>query len=226
MKKKILGIVITLVIMIGMVASQANAAQISANNTEVNVGDQVTVTVNLNEPTHAIDLTLEYNANNFRFESVNSSIGDLTTNASQPGRVLISKASATNTTSSITYTFVATALTEDAAAEFVASGIVTENGEPLDIDTVEVSVVEPAEEPTQPEDPTQPENPAEDPAQEPTTGEETQTGNEENVDAPLVDENGNVITKLPQTGVNVYTVIAGVAVVAIVAVFAVRKIRK
>lgn len=228
MKKKILGIVITLIIMIGMVASQVSAAEISANSTEVNIGDKVVVTVNLTEPTHAIDLTLEYNADTFKFESVNSSIGDLTTNANQPGRILISKASATNTTSSIVYTFEATALTEEEAAEFVASGIVTENGEPLDIDTVKVSVVEPV----QPEDPTdepvQPENPTNEPVQpeEPSTSDETQTGNESNANVQLVDENGKVITKLPQTGANVYTIISGVAVVAIVAVFVIRKIRK
>ena len=226
MKKKILGIVITLVIMMGMMVSQVNAATISASNTEVNKGDELTVTVNLENPTQAIDLVLTYDANSFEYVkgSVTSSIGDLTVNDTVAGEVRLSAASATNSTTSVTYTFVATENTD--AAAFNASGLVTESGEEFTVDSVSVSVVE-AEEPTQPENPEQPTNPEQPSTENPgeTTNNE-QNGSETNTDAPLVDENGNVITKLPQTGVNVYTVIAGIAVVAIATVFVVRKIRK
>ncbi len=226
MKKKILGIVITLVIMMGMMVSQVNAATISASNTDVNKGDELTVTVNLENPTQAIDLVLTYDANSFEYVkgSVSSSIGDLTVNDTVAGEVRLSAASATNSTTSVTYTFVAKENTD--AAAFNASGLVTESGEEFTVDSVSVSVVE-KEEPTQPENPEQPTNPEQPSTENPgeTTNNE-QNGSETNTDAPLVDENGKVITKLPQTGVNVYTVIAGIVVVAIATVFVVRKIRK
>ena len=100
MKKKILGIVITLVIMMGMMVSQVNAATISASNTEVNKGDELTVTVNLENPTQAIDLVLTYDANSFEYVkgSVSSSIGDITTNDTVAGKVSISAANATKST--------------------------------------------------------------------------------------------------------------------------------
>ena len=223
MKKKIIGIVVTLIMMMGIMASQVKAATINVNNTEVNKGDELTVTVNLDNPTQAIDLVLTYDANSFEYVkgSVSSSIGELTVNDTVAGEVRLSAASATNSTTSVTYTFVAKENTD--AAAFTASGLVTESGEEFTVDTVTVSVAEPAEEP---EEPTQPEEPSTEVPEEPTTDGNAQNGSETNTDAPLVDDNGNVITKLPQTGVNVYTVIAGIAVVAIVAVLVVRKIRK
>ena len=226
MKNKIIGIVITLIIMIGIMASQVMAASINVSNTEVNKGDQLTVTVNLENATHAIDLTLTYDASKFEYVkgSVNSSIGDLTVNDSNEGEVIISAASASNTTTAVTYTFVAKENTD--AAAFTASGLVTESGEGFTADTVSVSVVEPAEEPTNPEDPTQPENPTQDPTTPENPTDDTQNGSETNVDAPLVDEEGNVITELPQTGVSVYQVVAVVAVLAVVVALVVRKIRK
>ena len=53
MKNKIIGILITLIIMIGIMASQVMAATINASSAEVNKGDQVTVTVNLDNETQA-----------------------------------------------------------------------------------------------------------------------------------------------------------------------------
>ena len=82
MKNKVLGILVTLIIMIGIMASQVNAADISASAAEVNVGDEITVTVTLKEATQAIDLELTYNASNFEYvkKSVTSGLDSLTTN--------------------------------------------------------------------------------------------------------------------------------------------------
>lgn len=223
MKKKILGIVITLVIMMGMMVSQVNAATISASNAEVNKGDQITVTVNLENATQAIDLDLTYDANAFEYVkgSVTSGLDSLTVNDRNAGEVKISGSDPYNSTTYVTYTFVAKENTE--AAEFVASGLETPENEALTVSSVSVKVSEPVVDP-EPEQPAEPENPSTENPGETINNE--QNGSQTNTDAPLVDENGNVITKLPQTGVNVYTVIAGVAVVAIVAVLVVRKIRK
>ena len=72
MRNKVLGILITLIIMIGVMASQVNAATISASSTEVNVGDTVTVTVKLDQPTQSVGVDLTYDANSFEYKSVSS----------------------------------------------------------------------------------------------------------------------------------------------------------
>lgn len=229
MKNKVLGILVTLIIMIGMMVGQVNAATLNASAAEVNKGDRVTVTVNLENETQAVDVVLKYDANKFEYVkgSISSSLGGLTVNDTIPGEVRLSAANAMASTKSVSYTFIAKETTEGAA--FTASGLVTESGETFTVDNVTVKVVEPTTE--NPEQPEQPENPGQ--GETPTTGEEGntttnngQTASEEKTDAPKVDENGNVITKLPQTGTSIVTVVGIVAVAAIVAVLAVRKLRK
>ncbi len=231
MRNKIFGILITLVIMIGVMASQVNAADISASAQEVNVGDTVTVTVKLDQPTQSIGVDLTYDANSFEYKSVSSDIGTLTENAKNPGVVKVAGSNATGTASYITFTFVAKANTD--AADFVASNLFTHESESLNTTTTTVAVVEKAEEPTtpeEPENPTQPETPGD--VETPNTDTPADTtvsennGDKTNTQAQKVDENGNVITKLPQTGTSVIAVAGVVAAVAVVAVVAIRKLRK
>ena len=225
MKNKVIGILIALVVIIGVMASQVNAADMSVNSTEVKVGDTVTVTLKLEKPTQSIGLDLTYDANSFEYVkgSVTSDLPSLTVNDTVAGSVKISAADATQTTTYITYTFVAKENTD--AASFVASGLNTINGEGLDVDTVSVKVVEPTVEP-EPEDPTpvDPENPDVDVPSDVTDN--TQAGDKVDANAPKVDEDGNVITKLPQTGVTVFQIAGVVAIVVIAGALAVRKLRK
>lgn len=231
MKNKVIGILITLIIMIGIMASQVMAATINASSAEVNKGDQVTVTVNLENESRVVDVVLEYDANSFEYVkgSINSSIGtgSMTVNDSEAGVVRLSASNATVSTKAVTYTFIAKENTDGAA--FKASGLVTESGEGFTVDNVSVKVVEPVEEPT--EEPTTPEDPTTS-EEEPTTPNtdntqnNEQAGSETNAGSQIVDEHGNVITKLPQTGVTVFQIAGIVAVVAIAAVLVIRKIRK
>ena len=229
MKNKIIGILITLIIMIGIMASQVMAATINVSNTEVNKGDQVTVTVNLENETQAVDLVLNYDANSFEYVkgSINSTLGQaaMTVNDSEEGVIRLSASNASATTKAVTYTFIAKENTDGAA--FTASGLVTESGEALTVDNVSVKVVEPVEEPTNPEDPDTPANPEQPgtPSTDNTQNNE-QAGSQTNAGSQIVDEHGNVITKLPQTGVTVFQIAGVVAVVAIAAVLVIRKIRK
>ncbi len=230
MKNKVFGILIALVIMIGVMASQVMAASISASSTEVNKGDEITVTVKLNEPTQAIDLTLSYDANSFEYveKSVTSGLdkGSIVENATTAGKILISGADPYNSTNYVTYTFIAKEATD--AAEFVASDLSSQSEEALDVSSVSVKVVEPAEEP-QPEQPSDDQNTTVNPGDtvgDEETGDASENANKSDADAPKVDEDGNVITKLPQTGVTVYQIAGVVAVLAIVAAVVVRKIRK
>lgn len=231
MRNKILGILITLVIMIGVMASQVNAANISASSTEINKGDTVVVTVNLDNETPYIDIDLSYDANSFEYvdKSATSDLPSLTVNnKADEGLVLVSAADATETTKYISFTFTAKEATD--AAEFVASGLNTITDEELNVSSVSVAVVEKTEEPTTPEQPEQPENPGD--VETPNTDTPSDTtvsgdnGSETNTGSQKVDENGNVITKLPQTGTSIVTVAGVVAAVVVVAVIAVRKLRK
>ena len=229
MKNKIIGILITLIIMIGIMASQVMAATINASNTEVAKGEQITVTVNLDKETQAVDLVLNYDANSFEYVkgSINSTLGQgaMTVNDSEAGVVRLSASNAMASTKAVTYTFIAKENTE--GATFTASGLVTESGETFDVDNVTVKVVEPAQEPENPGDQETPVTPEE--PENPNTGateNNEQAGSQANSESQIVDEHGNVITKLPQTGITVFQIAGVVAVVAIAAVLVIRKIRK
>lgn len=222
MKNKVIGTLIALVVIIGVMASQVMAASISASAQEVNKGEEVKVTVSF-EATPYIDLELTYDANSFEYVkgSATSDLPSLTVNDTVAGSVKISAADATQTTTYITYTFVAKENTD--AASFVASGLNTINGEGLDVDTVSVKVVEPVVDP-------EPETPVTDDPEVNVPGDTTtdseQAGDKVDANAPKVDEEGNVITKLPQTGITVFQIAGVVAIVAIAGALAVRKLRK
>ncbi len=220
MKNKVIGTLIALVVIIGVMASQVMAASISASAQEVNKGEEVKVTVSF-EATPYVDLKLTYDANSFEYVSTASDI-ELTVNDTVAGKVELSGAHATDTTTYVTYTFVAKENTD--AASFVASGLDTINGEGLDVDTVSVKVVEPVVDP-EPETPVTPDEPDTNVPGDTTTDSE-QAGDKVDADAPKVDEEGNVITKLPQTGITVFQIAGVVAVVAIAGALVVRKLRK
>lgn len=225
MKNIMLSLIASLII-IGFGATQVMAAELGANNTEVNVGDQVEVTVKLTDATRAVDLVLNYDSNAFEFVSVSAGLGGAY-NAKEPGVVRISEANANVTTNEVKYVFTAKAVTDENTEAFTASGLVTEGGEELTVDSVSVKVVEPVvdpdpETPVDPEQPTDPEQPdLNEPADD--NNEEEPTNNDNNNEK--VDEDGNKITKLPQTGVSILNVLAIVAVAG-VAVFGIRKFIK
>lgn len=230
MKNKVFGILIALVIMIGVMASQVMAASISASSTEVNKGDTVVVTVNLEKDSQAVQFVLNYDAKNFEYVkgSASSSIGEaaMAINDKEEGTIRIAASSISTSTTSVSFTFT-TKETTDASA-FTVSNLITENREELTTDNVTVKVVEKAEEP-QPEQPSDDQNTTVNPGDtvgDEETGDASENANKSDADAPKVDEDGNVITKLPQTGVTVYQIAGVVAVLAIVAAIVVRKIRK
>ena len=74
------------------------------------------------------------------------------------------------------------------------------------------------------EDEIDPENPSVDEPSDVTDN--TQGGDKVDANAPKVDEDGNVITKLPQTGITVFQIAGVVAIVVIAGALAVRKLRK
>lgn len=228
MKNIMLSLIASLII-IGFGATQVMAAEIGTTTPEVNVEEQVEVTVKLTEPSRAVDLVLNYDSDNFTYVSVDSGISPDSTavNAKEAGVVRISAASVSTTTSEVKYVFTAKAVTDENTEPFTASGLVTESGEEITVESVKVNVVEPVvdpepETPVDPEQPTDPEQPDLNEPVEDNNNEEP-TNNDNNNE--IVDEDGNKITKLPQTGVSIVNVLAILAVAG-VAVYGIRKFIK
>ena len=98
--------------------------------------------------------------------------------------------------------------------------------------TLNVTIADPApvdpEEPTDPEEPVDPEDPTDpqEPANPDDNKDEENGSKDESNSGEYVDENGNAITKLPQTGSLVPAITAGVVVIAAVALVVFKAIKK
>jgi len=206
MKKIVLGLV-AIVMMLGIATTNVNAANLTADKTEANKGDEVTVTVNLDEESRNIDIKLNYDATKFEYVagSASSSLGTLTVNDKTAGKIIVSGSNPTESTKAVSFKFKALETTE--GSEFTGSGLVTEKNEELTGASVSVKVTEKAE-----EKPAE-EKPAEEPKKEETPATDTKK-----------DTSGNTITKLPKTGVS-YITIAGVVAVVIAAIIVVKKVK-
>ena len=141
MKKVILCLTVVM-LALTVFATTVNAASVSANKTEYAKGEKVTVTVNV-DTTHNVDVTLEYDANVFTYESTgtdNSKFVPTVNGETNPGFVYVSGANATETINKVEFTFIAK--TNVDGANFTASGLVTESGESFTTDKTSVKVVD------------------------------------------------------------------------------------
>ena len=224
MKKSILGIVIIAMVVIAMMVGNVNAANLAVNNAEVKKGDVVTVSVNTEEASQAVEFVLNYDATKFEYvaDSAASTLGAPIVNASEAGVIRLVVTDPIKTTNAVTLQFKAIEDTEGAV--FTASNFSTDKEEELTAASVTVKVV--TETPVEPENPVDPETP-----EEPTTpetpadnNEGTTTNNNTNADEKI-GTNGQVITKLPQTGTPMFIGAAVVIALAGVALV-VRKNRK
>ena len=216
MKKSILGIVIIAMVVIAMMVGNVNAANLAVNNAEVKKGDVVTVSVNTEEASQAVEFVLNYDATKFEYvaDSAASTLGAPIVNASEAGVIRLVVTDPIKTTNAVTLQFKAIEDTEGAV--FTASNFSTDKEEELTAASVTVKVV--TETPVEPENPVDPETP-----EEPTTpetpadnNEGTTTNNNTNANEK-VGTNGQVITKLPQTGTPMFigtTVVIALAGVA------------
>lgn len=207
--KKLLSGIVTIVVLVAL-ATSVNASSISANKTEANKGDTVTVTVGVKE-THSIGTWLKYDSSKFEFVSASSSIGELTTGNAN-GVVKIAGTSTDKTTTAVTFTFKAKELTD--SASFEVTRLTTESNEAMPTNTVSVKVAEKTTTPgTETKDTT-----------DTNKKDTTNTGKKDTTNKKVNDE-GKKITKLPQTGASV-VVIAGIALTAVAGIFVARKISK
>lgn len=208
MKKTILGVAILAMVLIMMMGS-VNAANVTANNTEVKKGDMVAVSVNTENAVMAIEFELKYDAT--KFEYIGASAGALgTPSVTDEGGVItlaIAASDGRSTTQSVTLNFKAKETTE--GVPFTVSNLITDKNEAVANSTATVKVIE--EIPVTPEEPTNPTQPTT--PDENKGGEGTTTNNSQNADEK-VGTNGEVIKKLPQTGAPVFIGVAAIIVVA------------
>ena len=207
--KKLLSGIVTIVVLVAL-ATSVNASSISANKTEANKGDTVTVTVGVKE-THSIGTWLKYDSSKFEFVSASSSIGELTTGNAN-GVVKIAGTSTDKTTTAVTFTFKAKELTD--SASFEVTRLTTESNEAMPTNTVSVKVAEKTTTPgTETKDTT-----------DTNKKDTTNTGKKDTTNKKVNDE-GKTITKLPQTGASVVA-IAGIALTTVAGIVVARKISK
>ena len=249
MKTKILGIVTIVTLALVMLMTSVNAAEFTADKTEVSKGDIVTITVKTDTAVESMQFDIAYDATKFEYVA-DSATSSLVTgsNVISDGVVRVSALSITgDTTDTVTLQF--KALENGEELPFSISG--TEFGlgtskveQTFEITTVNVTVAEPApvdpEEPGDVDEPTEPENPGDTdeqstkPEQPTDTDEPTkpEDNNEQNgsKDAhnsgEYVDENGDTITRLPQTGSLVPAIAAGIAIIAVISVVVFKAIKK
>ena len=240
MKKTIMGVVtIVTVLFMMLLATSVNAASISADNAKISKGDIVTITVKVDDPAQLIQFDLAYDTTKYEYvdKSVSSELEATSAAPQDNGTVRVSAFTLGNTTTdTLTLQFKALENVENAAFTISNAAIMTDEGRvtpTFDSTTVNVTVADPEEEqPTDPTDPTEPTDPEEPGKDEPTTTPDGNKGDEGNKDenngsSEYVDEEGNEITKLPQTGSLAPTIVAGaVVLVAIIATVAYRAIKK
>lgn len=106
--KRIVTIIIVLllvsIIYLNTVSAYNLELELSADKTDVKVGDEVTVTLNISKGMQAADFTINYDSNLLKFKS--GSLGSNFYNANTPGKVVFSWFD-TNDKNTFTFTFIA-----------------------------------------------------------------------------------------------------------------------
>lgn len=231
MKTKILGIVTMVTVLLMMLVSSVNAAEFTADKTEMKKGDEVTLTVTLEDPAQSVQFDVEFDASKYEYvkDSAKTDLVFTGSNLIKDNVVRVSAfANGDETTTTVTLTFKALENGEElpftiSGTEFVGVDGVEMEGN-LDNTSITTTIADPVEEPEEPGDvdePTNPEEPGD--VDEPTNPEKPSDNNN---DSDYVDEDGNPITKLPQTGSVVPAIIAGVAILLVASLVVFKATRK
>lgn len=233
MKTKILGIVTMVTVLLAMLVTSANAATMTADKTEMQKEEIVTITVTTEQEVASMQFDIAFDSSKYEYvvDSAESELANTASRVISDGVVRVSAFESGNATNTLTLKFKAIDNGENVPftisnTEFVAGSDVT--GETFDADTINVTIAE-VEEPENPddekpaEDPDKKpddEKPAEDPDKKPTEDPDDNNGSD------YVDEDGNPITKLPQTGSIVPAIIAGVAILLVASLVVFKATRK
>ena len=226
MKTKILGIVTMVTVLLMMLVSSVNAADFNADKTEMQKGDEVTLTVKLDGKAQSIQFDVEFDASKYEYitDSAKSDLQVTGSNLIEDNVVRVSGfAYNTETTETVTLKFKALENGEQlpftiSGTEFVGTdGVEMETN--LDNASITTTIADPVEEPENPDD----EKPAEDPDKKP---DEKPTEDPDKDNSGYYDEDGNPIEKLPQTGSMVPVAVAGVAILVVASLVIFKATRK
>lgn len=218
MKKTLLGVVAITMLLVALLATSVNAASVTANKE----GDIVTVTVTTNETVESMEFVVNFDSTNFEFVkgSIKSALTSIDSNDEiGEGKVMVSAFG--GEASTLTLQFRAKANVRGA---FTLSDTEFSNDETMSKPTAIIEATEPTPVIPTPDDDKKPGEEA----GKPTEGENNNQGNktEENNSATegnnvaetteeYVDEEGKKITKIPQTGTYMPTVLLSVSVLGI-----------
>lgn len=217
MKKTILGVVVITMLLVAMLGVTVNAATTTASKE----GDIVTVTVTTNEKVESMEFVMNFESSKFEFVegSIKSGLTTIDSNMLGEGKLMVSAFGGEASTLSLQFK-----ANGNVGGSFTLSDTEFSNDEAM---TKPTAVVEATVIPEEPEKPTQGEEqkPGED-----VENKDTQTGKEENKKAEnaegYVDEDGKKITKIPQTGTYMPTVILGMSILGIAFIAGYKMIKK
>lgn len=227
MKKTVLGIITIVMLAVMMLSTTVNAASLSTDKEKMEKGDIVTITIKTNEEVESMQFDLKFDSTKYKLveNSVKTDLKMLDYNIVND--TLVVSAFDTSTLAS-TLTVQFEAIENGEAIPFSISNTeFSKDGEEINDTvtnaTVTVTVadkevdVKPVD-PT-PSDPTVDETPGTDNEQQPN-----EDNNKDNNEG-YVDEDGNPITKIPQTGTYIPTVILGVAILGVAIMLGYRMIK-
>lgn len=243
MKTKILGAVTIVTLLLMMLVTSVNAAEFTADKTEMQKGDIVTLTITTESEVESMQFDIAYDTTKYQYVENSATSALEATSSRNMGEFVRVSAFSTSGSTTNTITLQFEALENGEQIPFTISN--TEFG--LGADAVEETFGEPTinitiadQEPTDPEnpgdieDPTTPEDPGD--TEDPTTPNEPsnpddnkneQNGSkDDNNSGEYVDENGNEITRLPQTGSLAPAIVAGVAILAVISIVVFKAIKK
>lgn len=215
--KKLLSGIVAIVLFLGL-ATNVEAATMFANKSSFEVGDTVTVTVDVKD-TDAVGIWLKYNPTVLEFKNATSPIGEIYPTA-KDGVVKIGGASATAKNADVTFTF--TAVKEGTADFSIERFDVEGDTAPA---AVSYSVAKKSDNSTDGKD---------DGKEEIKNDGKEEVKNEDKKEAgkangtqttKKVNDQGEEITKLPKTGTS-YIAVAGVILAVIGGIVLVKKINK
>ena len=237
MKTKILGIVTMVTVLLAMLVTSANAATMTADKTEMQKEEIVTITVTTEQEVASMQFDIAFDSSKYEYvvDSAESELANTASRVISDGVVRVSAFESGNATNTLTLKFKAIDNGENVPftisnTEFVAGSDVT--GETFDADTINVTIAE-VEEPENPDDDKPAEDPDDKPAEDPDDNKPAEDPDKKPTEDPddnngsdYVDENGNPIDKLPQTGSIVPAIIAGVAILLVASLVVFKATRK
>lgn len=219
MKKTLLGVVAITILLVALLATTVNAALLTASEEKVEKGESVNVTIRTKQPVESMQFTLNFDATKYEFDK--SCISEDDVNMIGNGELMVFIFGG-EPKSELTLKF--KAIESGEAIPFTISETEFSNDEAMENSTIYVTVTEPVA-PTQ-----KPEENEQQPGQ---TENKEQGSNEVNSEAKqevekeekYINEEGEVIKNIPQTGVFMPAVMLVVVALGIVLVASYKRIK-